>query len=103
MFFLFIFFYLKATINIFPLIHFIILVLYHNGDVADALEAVVHSSVRHLHQHFLNRFAMVLRVHTLGGAEFLGDVEFLRVDVHADDPGGSGGFAPHDGGKTDGS
>lgn len=77
--------------------------LYHNGDVADALEAVVHSSIRHLHQHFLDRFAVVFWVHRLGGAKFLGDFEFLRVDVHADDPGGSGNFTAHDSGETDSS
>lgn len=57
----------------------------HGVHVANALEGVVESSVRLLHQHLLNRpRAIVLGVDKLGEAKLAGELKLRRIDVDTD-------------------
>ena len=47
----------------------------HTGGVPDALESKVQSTISHLHQHFLDRLAVVFRINSLCHPKLLTWVE----------------------------
>src|ERR1700730_3465101 len=62
----------------------------HDVDVAAQFEGLVDPTVGHVGDDLLNGLAVVLGVHTIGGAEGLGHREFPGVCVDGDDPSGLG-------------
>src|SRR5690606_13610417 len=72
----------------------------HDLHVADTLERVVHAAVGQLHDHFLDGTVVIQRVDAVGGAELLGHLEFLGIDVDADDAASLRLDRAQDGGQT---
>src|SRR3981081_2159678 len=62
----------------------------HDVDVAYAFQGVVAPAVGHGDDDLLNRHAVVLGIHAIGGAERPGHREFLGVCVDGDDTSGLG-------------
>jgi hypothetical protein len=68
--------------------------LSHRVDVADALERVIETAVRHAGEHVGEVLAgMVLGVDAFGAAHLLGKLKLLRIRVDADDACRSCNFA----------
>ena len=73
----------------------------HQIDVADAFKGVVDTAVGQIHDDFLNRSAMVIRVDRIRCAKLPRQLEFVLVDVDGDYPAGFGHLRALNSAETD--
>src|SRR5690606_30059259 len=60
----------------------------HDFHVADTFERVIHAAVSQFHDHFLDGAVVIQWIDAVGGAELLGHLEFLGIDINPDDATG---------------
>ena len=74
---------------------------HHKSWTSNTLQSVVHSSVGHLLQDFLNRLVIFSGVDAISGSELPGFLKLLCVDVDPDDLICHSSLAAHDGSQSD--